>query len=79
MNIDNQLHTFSRVRTVLAASGELILALEISVSSESFGEGHFKIGFINDPLGYLIYHPEIAGGMTVYFNTLDSFEDLGEL
>lgn len=79
MNIENNLHTYDRVRTLLAPSGELVLALQISVSSEEIIEGDFKLGFINEPLGYLIYHPRICAGMTIYFNTLNGFEDLGEL
>ena len=70
----------------MAPSGELLIALEIAAHTEldkAFEveiEDHHVVnmGFV-EPLGYLLYHPEIAGGFSIFMNTLDSFTDLGRI
>jgi len=86
MKIKNELSTFLESRIVMAPSGELLIALEIAAHTDVDKAFEVKIesshvismSFV-EPLGYLIYHPEIAGGFSIFMNTLDSFEDLGKI
>lgn len=86
-NIENHLHTYDGARIVMTSTGELLIALEIHASSDitrameidlNTELPNISMSFI-EPMGYLIYHPELVGGMTVCFISLDLFTDLGEI
>ena len=86
MDIENALHTYPDAKLIMTPSGELCIALHIhtneddssAFSVEAIPDVKIVVGFI-EPMGYLVYHPHLDAGMTIYFKSLDMFEDLGKL
>jgi len=84
--IENHMHTYNEAKTIMFPSGELGLALAIHVTTDNLqalevdieSDMVVAVSFV-DPIGYLIYHPNLAAGMTIFFKSLDEFENLGEL
>jgi hypothetical protein len=78
--------SYKETRVLIAPSGEIVLGLPIYADQQGalFNEKDMQqlIGMkltmgLYEKLGYLIHHPKQQ--FTIFMNSIDQFEDLGEL